>query len=300
MRTYLALACSGLLSLAGCATQEPKPAPVPPSALAIPVSTQPAADDSLYATLWQQRAIEHDLVYEEIYRDAQSRLLRALRDPHWDALPHDERNAVRHGSLHGLKPAVVLDVDETVLDNSPFQARQIRNGSAEFDRAGFNAWLNAAAARPLPGALEFTRFAAAHGVRVIFISNRTTDFTNVTAENLKRDGFPVVDADSVLNLGTPTPGCTAQGSNKGCRRELVARKYRVLMEFGDNLADLLDIPVNTPDGRIEAIAPYRDWIGERWFVLPNPVYGSWLDALDGGAKTPARRRAAEHAALKTQ
>ncbi|HWG10117.1 MAG TPA: HAD family acid phosphatase [Rhodanobacteraceae bacterium] len=303
MRTPLALACFGLLSLgllslAGCAAQESKPASAqPPAATA---AAQPAPDDSLYATLWQQGAIEHDLVYLEIYRDAQAKLLHALRDPHWDALPRDERDAVRHGSLRGLKPAVVLDIDETVLDNSPFQARQVRSGATEFDRAGFNAWLNEASAQPLPGALEFTRFAAAHGVQVIFISNRTVDFTDATVRNLKRDGFPVIDAGTVLNHGTPTPGCEAKHGGKGCRRELVARKYRVLMEFGDQLGDFLDIAANTTDGRIAAVAPYRDWIGERWFVLPNPVYGSWLDALDGDAKTPADRRAAEHASLKTQ
>src|SRR6185437_6662802 len=127
MRTPLALACFGLLSLgllslAGCAAQESKPASAqPPAATA---AAQPAPDDSLYATLWQQGAIEHDLVYLEIYRDAQAKLLHALRDPHWDALPRDERDAVRHGSLRGLKPAVVLDIDETVLDNSPFRARR--------------------------------------------------------------------------------------------------------------------------------------------------------------------------------
>ena len=293
MHKLPALACAAVLCLAGCAAQMPKTAP--PAAAAPSL----APDDSLYATLWQQSALEHDLVYSEIYRDARSTLLRALHDPHWDALPKNERAAVRHGSLRGLKPAVVLDIDETVLDNSPFQARQIRSGTG-FDNAAFTAWIREAAARPLPGALEFTRYAAAHGVRVIFISNRPHDFTDATLENLKRDGFPVADADAVLNFGAPTPGCEAQGSNKGCRRELVARKYRVLMEVGDNLADFLDIDDNTPQGRERAIEPYRKWIGERWFALPNPVYGSWLNALDDGAKTPDDKRAAEHAALKTQ
>ncbi|HEY3520263.1 MAG TPA: HAD family acid phosphatase [Rhodanobacteraceae bacterium] len=294
MHKPLALACTAVLCLAGCAAQMPK---TPPPAAAAP---QLAPDDSLYATLWQQNAIEHDLVYREVYRDAQSKLLRALRDPHWDALPRSERAAVRHGSLRGLKPAVVLDIDETVLDNSPFQARQIRSGKPEFDRDAFVAWIREADARPLPGALEFTRYATAHDIRVIFISNRSQDFIDATIENLKREGFPVADNDAVLNLGAPTPGCEAKGSDKGCRRQLVARKYRVLMEVGDNLADFLDVDENTPQGRERAVEPYRQWIGERWFALPNPVYGSWLNALDRDAKIPADKRAAEHAALRTQ
>lgn len=296
MHKSLVFACAVALWLAGCAAQMPKPA-TPPAAAAIP---QPAADDSLYATLWQQGAIEHDLVYAEVYRAAQAKLLRALRDPRWDALPGSERAAVHHGSLHGLKPAVVLDIDETVLDNSPFQARQIRSGKPEFDRDAFVAWIREADAKPLPGALEFTRYAAAHGIRVIFISNRSQDFIDATIENLKREGFPVADNEAVLNFGAPTPGCEAKSSDKGCRRKLVARRYRVLMEIGDNLADFLDIDENTPQGRQRAIEPYRRWIGERWFALPNPVYGSWLDAVDGDAKTPADKREAEHAALRTQ
>ncbi|MBS0432396.1 MAG: acid phosphatase [Proteobacteria bacterium] len=294
-----AFACATMLCLAGCAAQMPK---APPSAAApASASTAPAPDDSLYATLWQQGALEHDLVYAEIYRDARGELLRALRDPHWDALPKGERAAVRHGSLRGLKPAIVLDIDETVLDNSPYQARQIRDGATGYSDAAFDAWMREADARPLPGALEFTRYAAAHGVRVIFISNRSHDSTDATIRNLKRDGFPVAGDDAVLNLGAPTPGCEAQGSDKGCRRQLVAHRYRVLMLFGDNLGDFLDIAdARTPAQRQQLIEPYRGWIGERWFVLPNPVYGSWLKALDGGAKTPADRRAAEHAALRTQ
>jgi 5'-nucleotidase (lipoprotein e(P4) family) len=296
MHKSLVFACAALLCLAGCAIR-PSPRPEPAGEPAI---AGIAPDDSLYATLWQQGALEHDMIYAEVYRNAQSKLLRALRDPHWDALPKNERAAVRHGSLRGLKPAVVLDIDETVLDNSPFQARQIESGKAEFDRAAFAAWIREADARPLPGALEFTRYAVAHGIRVIFISNRSQDFLGATIENLKREGFPVADKDAVLNSGAPTPGCEAEGSNKGCRRERVAREYRVLMEIGDNLADFLDIGENTPQGRERAIEPYRQWIGERWFALPNPVYGSWLGAVDGTAETPAARRAAEHAALRTQ
>jgi 5'-nucleotidase (lipoprotein e(P4) family) len=293
---YKPLVFATALCLAGCAAQMP-----PKTAQsAAPAVARTPADDSLYATLWQQTAVEHDLVYAGIYRDAQSKLLRALRDPHWDALPKAERAAVRHGSLRSLKPAVVLDVDETVLDNSPFQARQIMRGANAFNATAWNLWCKEASAKPLPGALEFTRYAAAHGVRVIFISNRARDLTDATIENLKRDGFPVADADAVLNLGAPTPGCEAKGSNKGCRRELIAHKYRVLIEIGDNLGDLLDIEENTPQGRQRAIEPYRRWIGERWFALPNPVYGSWLNTLDGTAKTAEDKRAAERAALRTQ
>jgi hypothetical protein len=80
------------------------------------------ADDNLNAVTWTQNAIEHDPIFLQTYRDAQSRLLAALRDTRWDALPKDDRTA----PIDGLKPAVVLDIDETTLDNSPCQARLIR------------------------------------------------------------------------------------------------------------------------------------------------------------------------------
>ena len=287
--------CLVLLWLGGCAAQMSRPAP---SAEANAPAIAP--DDSLYATLWQQASLEHDLVYAEVYRDAQSKLPRALRDPRWDALPHPERAAVRHGSLRGLKPAIILDIDETVLDNSPQQARQIKRGAQAFDPAAFDAWVAEAAAQPLPGALALTKFAAAHGIRVFYISNRDQDMAGATLANLRKAGFPVFGDGAFLGLGMKVEGCTPQHGSKGCRRELVARKYRVLMEFGDQIGDFLDLAANTPDGRREAMEPYRDWIGERWFVLPNPVYGSWLNALDDGAKTPDAKRAAEHAALATQ
>jgi hypothetical protein len=57
------------------------------------------------------------------------------------------------------------------------------------------------------------------------------------------------------------------GSEKGCRRELIGHKYRVLLQVGDQISDFVDVRANTPDGRRAAVTPYENWIGERWFVL---------------------------------
>jgi acid phosphatase len=69
------------------------------------------------------------------------------------------------------------------------------------------------------------------------------------------------------------------------------------MQFGDQLGDFVEPAANTLDGRRAAVAPYLGWVGERWWVLPNPVYGSWESALTGDAETPEARRAAKEAAL---
>lgn len=279
MMKFVPAALAAALALAGCAHAPQAVAPVPATTAVAPADAPvpgPSADDNLNAVAWSQNASEHDFIYLQTFRDAREKLLKAKNDPNWDALPKDDRAA--HPSLKGRKPAVVLDIDETVLDNSPYQARLIRSGG-EFNEAEWAAWCNEAIARPLPGALEFTKFAADHGIAVIYISNRAKDLDDATLANLRAAGFPVAGKQSFLGLGTFVEGCEQVGSEKGCRRQLVARDYRVLMQFGDQIGDFANVPGNTADGRAKAMAPYTAWIGERWFVLPNPTYGAWESAL---------------------
>lgn len=300
---------TALALLAGCATVPgslPKPASHPVQsapAHASPVSmvaaraapSGPPANDNLNAVAWTQTAIEHDLIYLQTYRDAQSRLLAALKDKSWDALPKTDR--VR--PARDLKPAVILDVDETVLDNSPYQARLIRSGG-EFNEAGWAAWCRSEQARALPGAVAFTQFAAEHGIKVIYISNRAKGLNTVTIANLRKVGLPVTGPEDLLGLGTKVKGCAQIGSEKGCRRQLVSRHYRVLMQLGDQLGDFVTVLANTPQAREKAMAPYRSWIGTRWFVLPNPTYGAWEPALfhNDWSAPPEQRRKAKEAALR--
>lgn len=282
-----------LVLLAGCHTLPQPAAPAPVAATLVGAH----ADDNLNAVAWSQTAIEHDLIYLQAYRDAQSRLLAALKDPHWDALAANDRVA----PSQGLEPAVVLDIDETVLDNSPYQARVIRRGG-EFDEDDWRAWCKEEAARALPGAVAFTQFAASHGIAVIYISNRAKILDQATLANLRKVGLPVAGPDDLLNLGTVVAGCRQVGSSKGCRRQLISRKYRVLMQVGDQIGDFVDVSTNTDEGRRQAVAPYLDWIGQRWFVLPNPTYGSWEPALfDNDWKaSPEKRHQLKIKALRYQ
>ena len=268
----------GTLLLCACASQAPRStAPSPTTAAsAIAPAAAPAvpADDNLNAVAWTQTALEHDLIYRETFRSAQAQLLAALKDKQWDALPTEDRIA----PYKNLKPAVILDIDETVLDNSPYQARLIRKGG-EFNEADWAAWCKEERARALPGAVAFTQFAARHGIAVIYISNRAQDLDTATLDNLRKVGLPVSGPDAFLGLGTLLPGCDQVGTEKNCRRQLVSKHYRVLMQFGDQLGDFVTVLSNTPAGRTQAMAPYADWIGSRWFVLPNPTYGAWEPAL---------------------
>jgi 5'-nucleotidase (lipoprotein e(P4) family) len=270
------------LALPGCATVAEAPRPAPVAA---------ATDDNLNAVAWMQGSAEYAAVAMQAWQAATGRLDAALADAAWDALAPADREGA---PLAGLPPAVIVDVDETVLDNSPYQARLVRDGR-EFDDDSWDGWVAEAQAQPVPGALEFARAAAARGVTMIYLSNRTEAQQQPTLANLRALGFPVAEGDVFLGKGTTVADCTQAGSSdKSCRRRLVARQYRVLMQFGDQLGDFVAGPDNRPATRRALLDAHRGWFGERWWMLPNPSYGAWQPALfgnDWSLPRETRRRA---------
>lgn len=267
-----------LILLSACQTT-PSQRVITDSALADPtatppISATPAAHDMVNSITWVQTSVEYRLVTGQIYRNALDRLDLALKSPNWSALVPDDHTS----PSNGLPPAIILDVDETVLDNSAYHARLIRDHLPRWNEAGWVNWVHEESAPPVPGALEFVRAAASRGVEIFYISNRTTELNDATARNLKSVGFPI-QASNLLTLGTEVKGCRSFGSDKSCRRQLVGRTHRVLMQVGDQIEDMLSIRDRSRTGREQAISPYLGWVGERWFVLPNPTYGSWESAL---------------------
>lgn len=280
------------LSVTGCASHAPAaamPAPAPSAAA--------AADDNLNAVLWMQRSAEYQANAESIFRAATAQLDRALATPDWDALVPSERAQTTPAA--GLPPAVIMDIDETVLDNSPYQARLVASGG-EYDEASWADWVEERAARPVPGVLAFARAAQARGVTIVYLSNRARHLGEATLANLRAAGLPVKDASVFLGLGTHVEGCEQQGSEKRCRRLLAGRTYRVLMQFGDQLGDFMEVQVNTPAARAAQLEQSRDWFGERWWMLANPSYGSWEPATFDNAWHLPRdtRRQLKHEALE--
>ena len=280
------------LALGACKRTDPATpaAPVASASDAKPVT----ADDNLNAVLWVQRSAEYQAVSQTIYRAAADKLDLALHEKNWDALVPGERG----NAATGLPPAVIMDVDETVLDNSPYQARLVRDGR-EFDDITWDAWVAEKKAKPLPGVVEFARAASAKGVTLLYLSNRAEHLQAATLANLKSAGLPVKDDSVFLGLGTFVEDCEQHGSEKNCRRRLAGQQYRVLMQFGDQLGDFARIDANTVEGRAALFAEYRDWFGERWWMLPNPTYGSWEPAMFNNAwdQPRAERRATKRAAL---
>lgn len=255
------------LLLSACAST---PTALPPPAMTATAAT--GAHDNLNATLWMQSAVEYQAAALGSYAQARHALASALADTAINALPLSEQSQ----GFESLPPAIITDADETLIDNSPFQARRIRDGG-DFDPATWAAWSNERTARAIPGAVAFAQYAASRGVTVYYVTNRDhASEYQATADNLRALGFPLADDNSNLLLrGDPR----APGKEKGERRRLVAKDHRVVLLLGDNLGDFLDGVGGDVAARENLIAPYVDWWGSRWIMLPNPSYGSWESAV---------------------
>ncbi|AWV05951.1 5'-nucleotidase, lipoprotein e(P4) family [Marilutibacter maris] len=295
----LSLLAVSVLALGACkpvSFTAPEHEAEPQRSAATPTAEVPA-DDNLNAVLWVQTSSEYQALTEQTYKAAADHLDKALSEAHWDALVPSER-AGTAGLDGSLKPAVIMDVDETVLDNSPYQARLIRDGQA-YDEVSWAAWVAEKKAKPVPGVLDFATAAAAKGVTILYLSNRAEHLQEATLANLREVGMPVASEDVFLGLGTFVEGCEQNGSEKVCRRQLAGRQYRVLMQFGDQLGDFVEVLDNTAAGREPLMEEYGDWFGERWWMLPNPTYGSWEPAaFNNDWSQPIEvRRAGKRAAL---
>jgi len=277
-----------ILLLAGCRTAKPPSQPAP-AVQARADSLAQVADSlervvaiwkerahlrhpTLDATLWSQTAVEYDGVTRGAYRLAGAMMQRALRDSAWTAaLEQADQDPFQYRSK---PPAVVLDVDETVLDNSAYQARLVRNNET-YDSETWNAWCRDREASAVPGALAFTQRADSMGVQVIYLTNRDSVVEAATRDNLRKLGFPVEDdPDAVLTQGEK-PGW----ESKEPRRAWVAERYRVLLLMGDNLGDFIEPADTTLAARQRMADTYEQFWGTRWVALPNPQYGSWEGAL---------------------
>lgn len=259
-----------------------RPDPSPPRATA----GAAGAHENLNAVLWMQTAAEYEATTRGVFAAASALLDAALADPRWDALPTAERGGQRVGHLPA---AVIVDADETMVDNSAYQARLVEAGT-RFAPDTWAAWVEERRAGAVPGALEFARAAAQRGITVFYVTNRDAAGKPATVDNLRALGFPLSEPeDTVLTIDE----AQGWGSAKGSRRQFVGERYRVLMMVGDNLGDFLDGYQAPVAERAALIEPYRSWWGSRWFMLPNPTYGSWESALTRGADDPvqAKRRA---------
>ena len=207
------------------------------------------------ATLWFQRAAEARALYYQAYALARLQLDGALRQ---GAHPH---------------PAIILDIDETVLDNSPYQAKLILEGE-DYTPGTWKGWTAMADAKALPGVVYFLHHADSLGVSIFFVTNRNADEAEATLRNLRRQGVPQATGDHLL--------ARTGVSSKEPRRGSVAQDHDVVLLIGDNLTDFSAVfERKTVEDRARLVDSLRSSFGERFVIVPNPMYGDWEAALYG-------------------
>jgi acid phosphatase len=232
----------------------------------------PPAHDFLLANLWMQRAVEYKANALTVYALARIRLDEALADRSWTAAPGEQK-----GEFQNLPPAVVLDVDETLLDNSKYQVWLMR-ANQSFSTKSWNQFCAAQVSTAVPGAVEFTKYAESKGVKVFYVTNRGAETEKDTRENMAKLGFPLGgNVDTFLMQGEK-PDWTGA---KSTRRAAIARDYRVLLNVGDNLGDFDDRYRSSEADRVKAFDAGMPYWGKQWLMLANPTYGSFDTAPYG-------------------
>lgn len=239
------------LLLVACTSTKPSadaPAKVPYVPFAL---SQQNAD----AVIYQHSSAEVHRLYQQCYELARLRLDANLAKP------------------HVLPTAVVVDIDETVLDNSPYQVTNVNRGRT-FSSATWGEWTGKASAKASPGALDFLRYAKDRGCEVFYISNRDNAEKTATIKNLVALGFPDADEHHVL--------CMDKTSDKTERRAQVKAGHYIALLCGDQLRDFdesfKDRSTDLGKPHVDAM---NDTLRDYFILLPNAMYGTWLDAVSG-------------------
>ena len=226
------------------------------------ITTQDVNNQNDYltmSTLWYQRTSECRALYYQAFNFAKHALVVNLTE-----------------SKNDKPKAVVVDIDETILDNSPFEAYSVRTGK-QYSNELWHEWTGKAAAQATPGSLEFLKFAESKGVETFYISNRLVSETAVTLQNLKALGFPFADEAHIL-LKTDT-------SIKTIRRNKVLETHDILILAGDNIGDFDELFEDRKHNfGFETVDAHKADFGKRFIVLPNPMYGSWERVAFKGQK----------------
>src|SRR2546423_6608135 len=244
---------------------------------AIAVNGQQQADNTYIeaATLYQQASGEARALEWQTYLLARMLLDRDLRN-----------HRIR------MRRAIIVDVDETILDNSRYQAMLIKRGVNYPE--GWTDWCNRAEATPMPGAVEFLSYAHSRGVRVFYVTNRKIPEQEGTARNLKNVGFPEVN-DETLRVRTDD-----KNDSKQPRRDWVYKRYHVVLLMGDNLNDFSEVfeKSKTVPSRLDATEKSKSQFGTHFIVMPNSMYGDWENAIyDYNFKLSSEEKQAKRRAL---
>ena len=208
----------------------------------------PIREHTISALLWQQNSAEYKALCYQSFNIAR-------------------RNLESIQSSEGKPYAIITDIDETVLDNSPYNAMQVEKDK-DYEKTDWIEWGKLEKAKALPGAVEFFNFADSIGVEVFYISNRYDLQLPATMENLKALNLPNADVNHVF--------LKTDSSDKQERRDKVLGEHEVLLYMGDNLSDFSALFDNqNTENRNNTASELRNDFGSKYIIFPNPMYGDW-------------------------
>src|SRR5688500_46902 len=180
-------------------------------------ATQVTADNEyqVAATLWMQKAAEYRALAYQAFNLARWQLDADLDKKNVKKLPKADQKRPR---------AIVVDIDETILDNSPSQAYGIKN-RIPFSQTEWYRWGEMRKAKAIPGSVELLNYANSKGVKIFYVSNRDDVQKQATIDNLKGVGFNDISTENVVLRNGP--------STKEPRRTAISEKYRIVFLMGD-------------------------------------------------------------------
>lgn len=217
-------------------------------------SPDPAViDGKIFATAWQQRSAEYKALCYQAFSIARVRI--------------EQSNQAR-----SPKPkAIMTDIDETLLNNSPYEVHQLLQGK-DYDDASWKDWTSRGIADTMPGALHFLQYASAAGIEIFYVTNRDQSEREGTLKNLKKFNFPNADNEHLLLKGN--------SSSKEERKNTIAETHTIVLLMGDNMNDFSAMfEKKNPYDRAKVADDFAGDFGNRFIVLPNPVYGDWEFSL---------------------
>jgi 5'-nucleotidase (lipoprotein e(P4) family) len=207
----------------------------------------------VYAAVFQQRSAEYKALCRQAYNIAAERLDQAVNQPHTKPL------------------AIVSDIDETFLDNSPYAVAMAKKGRT-YDEATWLDWASKGIAEPLAGSQEFYQYAASKRIEIFYITNRSVADKPGTIANLQKFRFPFADEAHVV--------VREQSSSKETRRQNVSETHEIVLLLGDNLADFsAAFDKKQENERSQSVTDNAAAFGKKFIILPNSGYGDWESAL---------------------
>ena len=221
-------------------------------------------EQSILSVLYVQTSTEFAANNIQTFNNASKALDMALKDKTWTAALEQKDSFV------SKDPAIIIDVDETVLDNSSFQSRTILSGLSYPN--GWAKWVNESMATAVEGVYEFLHYANENDVKIFYVTNRLESFREPTIRNLKSLGLPFDD-----NLNSLIMREDENVRDKTKRRKNIAEDYRIVLLLGDQLTDFISTKeayVYHSD-RKKLANKYSDMWGSKWFMITNPTYGRW-------------------------